>query len=282
MAVTITVMTSDDIDFAISLTDHERWGNVPADFSRLIAIEPQGCFVARDDEQRVGMVTTTTGGDYAFLGSLIVHPAHRGEGTGESLMRHALGYLRARQIKTVELDATFPAASLYCRLGFRDKYLSLRFVRPASDCATLSEPAPEGGDPDRLFDAISRLDARLTGLSRRILLKRFVTESAESILVYPSTMPKGYARVYPRAGNHMAVGPLVAEDDSTAALILDTVISRHPGSTIGMGLPEVQQNAVRLVRERGFLYRPPSLRMYLGDKVDYESSVYGIVSPEKG
>jgi len=279
--IRIQIMTEDDIDFAISLTDQERWEYLPADFRRLMAVEPEGCFVAIDEDERAGMITTISYDDYAFVGSLIVDPDKRGRGFGEALLRRALKYLRDKRVRSIELDATFPAASLYRQLGFKDKYLSLRFYLPAP-----SDPGPHdrnhgGNDTERITEIITRLDRRLTGLNRGRLLTHLAAEFGESIYLYPPQSPSGYARVYPRAGDNSAVGPLVAANDDAAAHIWDTILDLAT-DPLTIGIPETQRTAVRMVCERGFLYRPPSLRMYLGDKLDYEPSVYAIISAEKG
>jgi ribosomal protein S18 acetylase RimI-like enzyme len=159
--IRISIMTGADIAFALEMTDIEKWGYLQDDFRRLICFEPGGCFVAWKGDRRVGMITTTSYDDYAFLGCLIVPEEQRGQGIGESLMKHAVNYLQNRGVKTIELDGVFAAAPLYRRLGFRDKYLSLRFKRSAGK---------EAGDvPARSpisVDEIIAFDRRMTGLNR--------------------------------------------------------------------------------------------------------------------
>lgn len=278
----ICIMTAADIAFAVSLTDRESWGNISADFERLIALEPNGCFIAREKGERVGMISTTTYGDYAFVGSLIVLPDRRSRGIGEALMRHAVEHLQSIGIACIELDATFPAAPLYRRIGFRDKYLSLRFLRPAgNDSASDSPPAPVG-NIDHLIDTVPDIDKRLTGLDRSRVLTRLVTEYPESVFAKASPVPGGYAIAYPRSGNRVSIGPLVAADDSTAEYILDRIIGSYASRDIGVGMPETQLSASDMLRKRGFLYQPPSLRMYRGQRRRYEDHIYAIVSAEKG
>ena len=105
--ITISVMREKDIAFATHLAKEEKWGYMEKDFRRLIYFEPEGCFVVWKDKKRVGMVTTTSYKDYAFLGCLIVRKDERGKGIGETLMNHAINYLINREIKTIELDGVF-------------------------------------------------------------------------------------------------------------------------------------------------------------------------------
>lgn len=127
-----TEMMEDDIKFATKLTLYEKWGYKEKDLRRLIYFEPEGCFIAWKNEERVGMVTTTSYGDYAFLGCLIVRKEERGGELGTKLMEHAINVLKKKGVKTIELDGVFPAVSLYRRLKLKDKYLSLRFMRKAT------------------------------------------------------------------------------------------------------------------------------------------------------
>ena len=80
--ISMSIMTESDIAFAIEMTDREKWGYLQEDFRRLIYFEPGGCFVARTHGKNIGMVTTTSYRDYAFLGCLIVREEFRGAGIG--------------------------------------------------------------------------------------------------------------------------------------------------------------------------------------------------------
>jgi len=139
--IIIKVMNDTDITFCKELTDIEQWGYLAQDFKRLISYEPNGCFVARKKNERVGMITTTSYGGYGFLGSLIVRKDARRKGIGLKLMKQGIDYLTKNGIKTIELDGVFPAVMLYRKLGFRDKYLSLRFMRRAEE-RSHEKPSP--------------------------------------------------------------------------------------------------------------------------------------------
>ena len=49
-----------------------------------------------------------------------------------------------------------------------------------------------------------------------------------------------------------------------------------------IGVPEVNGDSIRMVLIYGFKSTEPSIRMYLGERKDYEKHIYGILSPEKG
>lgn len=176
--LTISVMTRADVGFATGLATGEEWGYLEEDFRRLMHFEPEGCFVAWMDEERVGIVTTTSYGDYAFLGSLIVRKTVRGRGIGEALLNHAINHLTRRGVRTMELDGVFPAASQYMRLGFRDKYLSLRFEGQGGEQEDEALPySPE------MAENIVSFDGAKTGLSRERIVKKLLEEFGDSVHV---------------------------------------------------------------------------------------------------
>jgi ribosomal protein S18 acetylase RimI-like enzyme len=273
----VSIMTNEDIPFAISLTDIENWGNAPADFERLISLEPEGCYVARLNDEPVGMITTTSADNYGFIGSLIIKDEYRRQGIGETLMLKAISYLQKIEVEYIELDATFEGIGLYRRLGFHEKYLSLRLTRENDKGGDNSRPLPRFS-----MDEILELDARLTGLNRKRMLTRLMTEFRDSVYTYKLGHLRGYAVVFPRAGNLRAIGPLVAESLEGAESLIQEIVESDDGVQLAIGLPQPAQKLTSILLQNGFQYRVPSLRMYLGPKFEYESAVYGIASPEKG
>lgn len=273
----ISVMTAADTAFATEMAQAEKWGNVEDDFRRLIAFEPDGCFVAWKDNERIGMVTTTSYDHLAFIGSLIVRWSNRGKGVGQALMRHAIDYLARKNISTVEIDAVFEGVSLYSRLGFRDKYLSLRFR-----CnSRWGENSPPPCSPEMVHEIIE-FDRNCTVLNRERMLRRYFEDLGDLIHVIKNDRVSSYAIIRPRLGGYFDIGPMVAADSSAARKLLGPILETYGPKGLAIGVPAVNTDAVELVVNNGFQYQPPSLRMYLGDRLDYEKNIYGIFSPEKG
>jgi len=275
--LSILAMSEADIPFANRLTDIEEWGYLPDDFRRLISLQPSGCFVAWKGGERAGMITCMLYGDYAFLGSLIVLAACRQKNIGEQLMRHAMSYLEGEGARTIELDGVFPAVSLYRRLGFVDKYLSLRFYRPPGAAAG-SASAPKTGHSDSLVE----FDLRKTGVKREHLLRRYCREFGQSAYAVGDTELSAYAIVRPTSDDRFTVAPFVAQDTDSAGQLLSAVVAKYAAKGLGMGVPEVNRDMVALLLREGFTYTQPSVRMYRGPRRDYERHVYGIASPDKG
>lgn len=274
----IRTMTEGDFEFAVEMTAREKWFQQRADFVRLTTFEPEGCFIAWENGLRVGMICSTGQGPYAFLSSLIVPEECRGRKIGEALMRRAMDFQLRRGAETLELDGVIPALPLYRRLGFRDKYLSLRFWRPPGQMVpgntTHEHPAP--------LDTIAQFDYTKTGLDRSRILGRYYEEFNDTLFTAGSGAISGYAFVRQRANDIRSIGPLIADTPAAAETILSSIIDALGDKRLVMGIPEINRESAAMALRLGFVYGQPALRMYLGKRRDYESSVYAIISPEKG
>lgn len=273
----IRVMTDADIDFALGMTTIEGWGNCNTDFPRLLALEPEGCFVAMHDGNRVGMITTTTYETYAFLGSLIVARECRKRGYGHKLLEHAIEYLKGRGVTTIELDGVLAAVPLYRRLGFQEKYMSLRFSGTSESVTVAAERYRPG-----IRQEILQLDRELTGMDRVRVIGRLLQEFAGSCYVHSGDGVDAYTIVRERSTGNLACGPLVARTPGAAAELFRGVLSLYSGKSISLGVPALSKAMVDSLHALDFDILAPSLRMYLGERIDYERHVYAIVSPEKG
>ena len=273
----ISIMTDEDIPFAVKMTDIEQWGYLPDDFRRLMLFEPQGCFIARRSGVPIGMITTTSYDSYGFIGSLIVAGEHRGEGVGERLMNRAINYLEDKGVTTIELDGVFAAVSLYRRLGFKDKYLSLRFSREASN---------EYGElykcPRELEKEIIEFDGMSTGINRTRLLSSYFSEDSNSIYVLREDVITAYALIRKRAGGVFAIGPLVASDQMHAESLLLAILKKYGSRNLTTGVPAPNHGIIESLLQNGFVYNHPSLRMFRGLRIDYEKNIFAIFSAEKG
>jgi GNAT superfamily N-acetyltransferase len=277
MAVSISPMTRDDLDFAIALTDAENWGYLRSDFERQISLFPNGCFVARGTLRRLGIITTTRHGDFGFMGTLTVMKSHRSKGIGKALFARALAHLQEGGSKTIELNGVFPTVSLYRRLGFQDKYLSPRLTRPPSPC---------DGRPEQLLtvttDEIVRFDREHLRIDRGAVLARYCEDFRDSVFAIGDGQLSAYAIVKLRTNSRMAVGPLVAKNPEAAIALIKTIVSRFHDRTILIVVPEMKTLFLQALVAAGFVHQCPWLRMYSGTRLDSDNCAYGIISPEKG
>jgi GNAT superfamily N-acetyltransferase len=278
--ITVKQMARADIGFAKSLTDIEGWGHLEEDFERFLFLDPAGSYVAWQEGKRAGIVTSVCYGDQAFLGNLIVQREMRGRGIGIRLMEDVINHLDRRGMKTIELDGVFKAVSTYRILGFKDKYLSLRFVRPASEKRFDKEQ--RGTDCPEEIAGILRFDRGKTGIDRGKFLGHLLKRHKHTTYIRYSQGIAAYAVIRERANEVLHIGPIVAESEGAASDLIDLICMKHGDSALTVGVPCVNTAALKAVMLHGFLHRPPSLRMYRGSRVEYEHNVYAIISADAG
>ena len=276
--IEIRLLRPADIAFATSLTDVEEWGHMAADFERLIDLDPAGCFIAWENTERVGIATTISYDEFAFLGNVIVKKGKRGRNIGPALMEHALGYLEKRSTRTIELDGVMPAVAMYHYLGFKDKYQSLRFARRPKEKHHSARQL--GSCPGPV--AISLFDCEMTGIRRKRLIEKLTNEFPDSIFCIDGSHLRAYAIVRERANGTVAMGPIVAEDAVVFAELLSVILHRFSARTITIGIPEVNAEGVKVLLNNGFTDCAPSMRMYRGSIINYEEHVFGIASADVG
>lgn len=270
----------DDIEFMYHMSEFEQWGNTLADYKRLYDLEPDGCFITEEGKQPIGMITSISQGDYGFLASLIVKKEARGKGIGEKLLLTAIDYLHSKKVSTIELDGVIKATPLYRRLGFRDKYMSLRLVRAKSKKGDKQVGKIKS---EVCIDDVRAIDNRMTGLKRGRVLQRLYSEFPDNVVtITQKSKLCGYGFVRPNGESGYSIGPIIAETSDIFAEILNRIIHRFSHYDLKIGVPELNKQAISILHDNGFENLDPSLRMYLGPRIDYESHVYAITSPEKG
>lgn len=277
----IKIMTSDDIDFAVGLTNIEKWANSKADFERLIKLNPKGCFVAMDNEKRVGIITTIIFGKLAFVANLIVLEKFRGRGIGRGLIEHALKQLGAQKsVSTIELDGDFPAVELYRKLGFRDKYFSFRFCRKPDDGAG-GEIEASIVEPNKIIELDNKL-IDIPGITRERFLWEFISLHNGQVYVAGEERAIAFSVIRKCFGDYYVIGPTMADNAKDARLLIESIVKDYSSEVIYAGVPEINRSAVEIMLNNGFCYEQPSLRMYLGEKIDYEKNIYTIISGDIG
>ncbi len=106
--------------------------------------DPQGCFVAEDDGEVVGLIFSRTWGGVGWFGTFGVLPEYQGRGIGKRLIAASLEYLRQDDERVIGLE-TMPESpsnlGLYLRQGFQVRFptllLSTTPDRFTVDCVTL-------------------------------------------------------------------------------------------------------------------------------------------------
>lgn len=279
------LLTNEDLPFADSLRKLAGWNQTFADWRRLIAFQPEGCFLADWNGTPAGVITTITYPDeLAWIGMALVHPDYRRRGIGRALLEHAITYLQKKKIRCIKLDATPQGQPLYESLGFKPEWTFTRWERsPLSSPATPVASHIREIAPDELVPLIKPLDAAAFGVDRGALLRSLATDSIRRLVSLPEDEPTGYALLRPGARAHY-LGPVVAANSRCAPSLLTAAIQNTAPQSIFWDIPDSNSAAQSFAREHHFTPQRTLTRMYLGENSfpGQLRFIYGIASPELG
>ncbi len=279
----VRVFRKRDVSWAIRLTDLEHWGYTRADFERLLALEPEGCFVAVVGGKRAGITCSTTYGKLAFIGAVIVHPEMRGKHIGEALMNATLDFLDRRGVETARLNAYLNVIPFYERLGFHGEYENVRYQGNVA-----ASGSPGGGRPASAEDLpeIAHFDSFYFGASRERLIARLFQEFPEHFLV---VRDEGGVRGYIVAnadGGAAEIGPWVANPTmpEVAGDLLHGLLSRLGPIRIGLTAPTPNEHHERMAGELRLETAFRTLRMYRGRDAYHglPKGIFALAGLEKG
>ena len=260
MQFTVRLFTTRDIDFAAEQTRREGWDSTPELFEILLAHDPGGCFIAEEEGERVGLVTTTVYERTAWIGNLIVPPECRKRGIGMRLMTHAMAEVSRRGIRTVRLEADPPGIRLYRSLGFSDEFESLRFRREAAD---RMNHAPANPLLDANLPEVAAFDTQYFGDDRGRLLGLLLEHAVAAYWLQIDDRVRGYAIALTSACG-LRIGPWVAEGVEAARAVLEPILAKASGKAITLGRPNRNPEAARLLTSLEFHPTPSSRRMVYG------------------
>jgi predicted N-acetyltransferase YhbS len=262
----LRVMTEGDVPAADGLRRLIGWNQTPADWQRLLELEPQGCFVAVREQELLGTVTTTAYGQtLAWIGMMLVHPEHRRQGLATRLMRQALDYLQGRAVRCVRLDATPAGYPLYEQLGFVAEWALTRWQRPAGrglGAEGRAAPATRARE-DADWAAVEALDKGAFGASRGRLLRQ-LTQCSRAARVWPAAgAPAGFGLL--RAGADADyLGPIVCASAEGAWALTAALLGEGGARPTVWDAPDPNETAKAAAERFGFAPVRLLTRMRLG------------------
>ena len=281
----------DDLGFVLQNTEREGWNLLEKDVLRCYCLEPQGCFIAEEDNEKLGHVFAFNYGKIGVIGMLIVRPKYRNRGIGTKLMGKAIRYLEKQGVETIRLEAVVKAVSLYERLGFKKEFDSLRMERKVKknknieiDFSLIRQIKTED------LNKIAKFDMEYFGADRLKVLKAIYRDYPHlSFFAEKNSQIVGYIMAR-RTKNGFWIGPWVCNPkfSEAAKQLLNTYLSKvleEPEDfRVNIGVPAVNTYAVKFLKQEGFRMYSRSIRMFLGKKNLNEKieGIYAIAGPEKG
>jgi len=261
----LRLMRRSDLPFADTVRALAGWNQTLDDWQRLLAHEPQGCFLADWNGAPAGTATTTVyGQDLAWIGMVLVHPDYRRRGVGKALLEQCIEYLRGLGVRCIKLDATPLGKKVYDGLGFDDEWTLTRWVH------TKLRPRPAWSDPrirswreddGRLID---QLDTVAFGVSRRRFVQAMAQQNRHA-LVLESQAGRTVGYALSRAGTQARyLGPVVAESAEAGLRLVEALLAHTAGETIFWDIPDPNAAAAEWASRQGFNVQRSLTRMYLG------------------
>src|SRR5262249_30442283 len=152
-----------------------------------------------------------------------VAPEHRRRGIGRQLLSTALDHLQAAGIAAVKLDATPGGRPLYEVLGFVREGLIERWETVARKRLVNCDQSLNM----EIRQTIHALDRSVFGADRKRLLDSLIADSVVTpqVVITAGGRLQGYALAR-RGVAASYVGPIVAQDESTALELLDRMLDR--------------------------------------------------------
>lgn len=286
--IRIRLMTAADVALGMRLTRQNGWNQLEADWRRVLALQPDGCFVAEWNGEPVATTVACIFGNVASVMMVLVEASQRGHGIGTALMKHALDFLDNRRVPSVRLDATPMGRPIYEKLGFVAEYELARYegtLGPA--VATLGKPGQVGvttvnkrsdGDVDELL----QFDRAVTHCDRGGFLARLIEEYPEHVRIARSDgVFQGYFAARP-GSRATLLGPCLASEAAGPALLVDAA-QRYVGQPVFIDVPLANEVALELVKSWGLKFQRGLLRMGRGKPVrDRVDALWTSSGPEKG
>lgn len=274
-------MSPEDIPFAVNITDEENWGYMEEDFRRLLDLEPRGCFVAFDQEERMGMLTTTSYNDIGWIGNVVVRSDRRQERLGSKMVRHAIDYLRSKSVDIIGLYSYVDSVGFYERIGFIESFRVSRFAAIAKASENRGSCVATG----EILPQISEFDRRFFPGDRSQLLGKMLEDFPELFLYVKEEDVLGYMLGFcsPRA---CEIGPWVCDPNrpDLAENLLADLLTNLENTESAVAVPIENELAVRIVRKKGFVEDFQVSAMFFesdnpGMNLD---AIFGIGALEKG
>jgi hypothetical protein len=275
-------MTNEDIPLGMKLKSLAGWNQLEDDWKMILENGSSGCFVARFREKNVGTITAVDyGSRFRWIGMLLVFPEFRRMGIGRSLLVAALENTPAGL--PVRLDATPEGHFLYEKMGFADEYVIFRLIRRAGSLAVDPHTVNRNLTAE-ILPRVVQYDRSVFGADRAsILYNLFRRKQEYARCVVRGSRIRGFC--LGRSGSCMEhIGPIVAEDDETAELLMVSVLESACHRDVLMDVPEGFDRWHGFLFDLGFHRQRHFFRMHRGDMkfTGGHEKYYAVAGPEIG
>ena len=211
-------------------------------------IQPDGWFLASQQEHPIGMVGSTNYGAFAYAGLMAVHPDGQRQGVGLALMQFLLARLDQQHVPLVLLDASEIGRPLYDKLGFVAYDETLMFQRP-SNFAVLDRPSNIQSISARELDELVQWDTTIFGTNRRKVLQALLAVFPERAFMLRDETGQVAGYLFAQKSR---IGPWVMRQSHNAETLLQAALALPYEETVSVVVPSVNQEAIELLQCYGF------------------------------
>jgi len=272
-------MTKSDLDLAISWAATEGWNPGLHDRDVFFNTDLQGFFMGFLDGKPISCISAVSyGKDFGFIGFYIVHSKHRSKGYGIKIWNRAIDYLKTQNIG---LDGVTVQQENYKKSGFKLAHKNIRYQGVGKKYKT---------DDSNIikihlisFSDLIKYDDQCFPVSRPRFLKNWISEP-ESLTVgfLKNDKLSGYGMVR-KCVTGYKIGPLFADNKLIAERLFKKLNNSAVGSPIFLDIPEVNKEALELVKKYKMKPMFETARMYTKKlPVISLNKVFGITTFEVG
>jgi N-acetylglutamate synthase-like GNAT family acetyltransferase len=259
----IRTMSPEDLPFSVQVTGQMGWNLVEDDFKFMMELEPEGCFIALDNNKRIGLATTISYGDIGWFGNLVVNEAYRNKSAGSQLVKHSIEYFSRKHVKSVGLYAYENRIHFYTRLGF--KYDSDFMVMKGKGSSSPANPAVRRAQESDITKIVE-YDESCFGSSRKKLLEPILMDKDNICYIFSEG---GHVSAYAVAKVYRGMaelGPLVCpvRRSNLALDLLKVVLDRLNGVEVSIFLPTKDTIIINMLKGRRFTEEFRVARMFYG------------------
>jgi GNAT superfamily N-acetyltransferase len=267
---------------AETLVAEAGWNQVAADWR--IFLEFGTVYAVRADGRVVATAATLPyGGRCAWISMVLVAGDHRRKGLATRLLRGCIDDVLAAGLVPV-LDATPAGRTVYQPLGFQDAWSFQRLAAqaPRVDDAQIPEITIHHIS-DKYWPDLKTYDAAIFGADRGAILSR-MSGRLRGIDLFAIRHDRCVGMLLGRDGRVAShLGPLIAEDDETAQVLLTHALRTLPGPVF-IDLADQKAAVWQWLEGCGFKPQRPFTRMLYGRSKSFDDGqrTYAVIGPEFG
>ena len=253
----------------------------------------QGLWIGVLNGELVGCISAVRyNSNYAFIGLFIVKKKYRGNGYGMQLWKKALSHLE--NVPCIGLEAALSLEHDYIKWGFKSSSITTRWIINNSSDSNIEDRSNKQNNNFRLVTAdlipdkiVQKYDESKEATPRPHFLSDWLHHPAGKVLILLNHNDHcvGFGRIRPcllQSGTGWRIGPLIADDKLLAEILIEALITRHPGKIL-IDSPGLNSSAEKLFKKIGFNRDSTTIRMYKGTQPSIKlNDVYGLASLELG